>query len=117
MKAPVRLVSSFLLSLVIAVTSVGFASARGQSYDATGTVILCTAQGIVSVTLDGEGNPVGPQHICPDCVISTMAFADAPAIAPIVEFTAESLGRDFRATSLCPATGPELSRVRGPPSA
>nr|WP_238381067.1 DUF2946 family protein [Alkalilacustris brevis] len=33
------------------------------------TATLCTEAGIVTIHLDAEGNPTGPGHICPDCVI------------------------------------------------
>jgi hypothetical protein len=29
------------------------------------------------VTLDAQGNPIGPVHICPDCALTLMAYSDA----------------------------------------
>ncbi len=70
-------ITAFALALVIAATSQQFAAARGVAMSAAGEVVLCTGQGLVTVTLDDQGNPIGPVHICPDCVLSVMAFVPA----------------------------------------
>jgi len=33
-------------------------------------VTLCTGDGPVTVTLDGQGNPVAPAHHCPACILA-----------------------------------------------
>lgn len=64
------------LALVIAATSLTMAVARGQV--STGdSIVICSGYGAVTITLDAQGNPVGPVHICPDCVLGAMAFVDA----------------------------------------
>lgn len=68
------------LALLIAVTSQQMAMARAATHDAAGQVILCTGQGVVTVTLDANGEPMGPVHICPDCALTLMLFADVPAV-------------------------------------
>ena len=69
---------SFTLALLIAVTSQQMAMARGMARDASGQVILCTSQGVMTVTLDAQGEPMEFVHICPECALTLMAFADAP---------------------------------------
>ncbi|WP_092884684.1 DUF2946 family protein [Roseicitreum antarcticum] len=68
-----RLCSGLLLALVLAATSVSMAVARQQA--AAGmTVVICTSVGLETITLDADGNPVGPVHLCPLC----LAAADLP---------------------------------------
>lgn len=69
------------LALVIAATSLTMAVARGQV--AVGdSIVICSGYGAVTITLDAQGNPVGPVHICPDCVLGAMAFVDANPVLP-----------------------------------
>jgi len=68
------------LALVLAATSLTMAVARGQARVA-GEIVICTGMGITVVTVDAEGNPTGPAHICPDMALALMA---APPLAPIV---------------------------------
>jgi len=71
---------SFLLALVIAATAVHVGVVRGQA-KAAGSIVLCTGSGPVGVAVDADGAPVGPVHVCPDCVMSVLAAPDAPAVA------------------------------------
>jgi len=66
---------SFMLALLIAVTSQQMAVARAVTTDAAGQFILCTGQGVVTVTLDANGGPVAPAHICPDCALNILDVA------------------------------------------
>jgi hypothetical protein len=64
------------LALLIAVTSQQMAMARGIMTDASGQVIICTGEGTITISLDGQGTPIegpAPAHICPDC---TLTIAD-----------------------------------------
>ncbi len=61
------------LALVVLLTSQQMAIARG-SPAAAGTMVICGGQGIVTITVDAEGNPTGAVHICPDCAMSFFAF-------------------------------------------
>lgn len=71
-----------LLSLVVAVTSQQMMVMRGQNM-AVGEMILCTGQGPVSVSVDENGQPTGPAHICPDCALSLLDFAPVSQHDPI----------------------------------
>jgi len=105
------------LALLIAVTSQQMAMARGMAKDASGQVILCTGQGLVTVTLDAQGNPLNegaPLHICPDCALALMATVDAPILleAPVVHI--QILGQTPVLTCDIPIV-PTSGQARGPP--
>jgi len=68
------------LALIVALTSVTMAQARHHPR-AMGTVELCTGVGMVAVSVDAQGNPVGPMVPCPDC---TPALAALPGPGPKV---------------------------------
>lgn len=102
-----------LLALVMAATSLTMAVARGQARVA-GEIVICTGMGISVVTVDAEGNPTGPAHICPDMALALLA---APPLSP-VDLTAPATFRraaDLPAPIL--ARGAEAPRptARGPP--
>lgn len=113
-----------LLAVILALTSVTMAVARGQTRVA-GQVVLCSGYGVVIVHLDAAGNPVdGPEgrpgeavHLCPDMVLAMLAaLPGAEALPPRPE--------PVRATPLLPSVvalpsglAPGLIRARGPPAA
>lgn len=72
---------SVLLALLIAVTAIHVGAMRGQA-KAAGSIVVCTGTGPVSIAVDAQGRPVGPAHVCPDCVMTLLAAVDAPAVAP-----------------------------------
>lgn len=104
-----------LLSVLIGLTSLTLGHARGQARMGE-TVVLCTGSGAVVVTLDAEGNPTGPAHICPDMALALMAgvAAASPALPDARLVRSERL---VVATALPPqpVTLP-LGQPRGPPS-
>lgn len=70
-----------VLALMLAISSYGLATARGQAVGLGGAVILCTGSGAQVVTVDQNGQPLRRLHLCPDMVLSMMA---APPAAPLV---------------------------------
>ncbi|AKS46855.1 hypothetical protein SAMN05444287_1979 [Octadecabacter temperatus] len=102
------------LALLIAVTSQQMAMARGMARDASGQVILCTGQGVMTVTLDAQGEPMGPVHICPDCALTLMAFADAPIAAESAAIHIQTLAHT-PVTALQIPVVPTRTQARGPP--
>ena len=62
-------------ALLIAVISQQLSMSRGMTKDAQGQVILCSGQGPVVVTLNGQDNPFGPVSVCPDCALTLMAYS------------------------------------------
>jgi hypothetical protein len=88
-----RMFSSLLLALMLALTSQSMAVARGASA-ATGQMVLCTGSGPVAVYFDAEGEPTSAPHICPDSALNVLyeferldlhAPAHAVACAPACE--------------------------------
>lgn len=61
-----HLVLSLLIALLL-VTSGSMAYARNMMRDATGTMVLCTGEGTVTVRIGADGAPIEPSHICPEC--------------------------------------------------
>lgn len=70
-----------LMAMILAVTSLTMAVARGQTRVA-GEIVICTGYGITTISVDETGTPVGPVHICPDMVLGLMAALElqAPAL-------------------------------------
>lgn len=72
---------TFLLVAVLVLTAQSMAVARGTAMSA-GQIVVCTGTGPVTVNVDKKGQPVGPAHICPDCALSELVAAYAPALSP-----------------------------------
>lgn len=107
--------SALLLALMLALTSVTEAVARGQSAGIT-EMVICSAWGVSTVTLDAEGNPVAPSHPCAVCLAATGgALLPAVALPPARPLAAALLW-------LPPGAGDAASRpapvalARGPPA-
>ncbi|WP_417586476.1 hypothetical protein [Pararhodobacter oceanensis] len=78
-----RTLSFTLVLLAFAISSVTMAVARNQPR-AVGEMILCTAAGAVSVAIDANGQPTGPQMPCPECTQAMVALTGtAPEIARV----------------------------------
>jgi hypothetical protein len=77
-----RVLSSLFLALTVALSSVTMAQARHHSR-AAAMIDLCLATGVISLAVDAQGNPVGPELPCPDCVPALLALAvsGAPDVA------------------------------------
>ncbi|PVA06689.1 hypothetical protein [Thalassorhabdomicrobium marinisediminis] len=71
---------SLTLALLVVLSTQQMAQARVQMANAAGTMVLCTGQGVVTVTVDRSGAPMDPPAVCPDCAIT---LAAAPATAPL----------------------------------
>lgn len=70
-----------LLVLMLSVTSVTAAVARGQMAGAV-DLVICAGGGVATVTLDAAGQPVTRVHHCPVCTAASasMEGAAAPAV-------------------------------------
>ena len=73
-----RSLTALTLALMLALTSLTLAVARGQA-PALGTIILCSGAGMQALPVDADGNPTGPPHVCPDGVT---ALASVEMAAP-----------------------------------
>ena len=77
-------VLTLTLALLVTVTSVHMAQARGHMAGVAGQVVICNGQGREVVALDHAGDrsgaPVELVHSCPDCLL-VLASTDSPAIS------------------------------------
>lgn len=112
-KPACRLLLSLALTLLLAFTSLGMAVARGQ-HRGMEQVVICSGPGVVMVTLDAQGNPVGPASLCPDGALSLFLALDLPvpggahilpAAPPVFALAAQTP----------PVRGVSAQRVRAPP--
>jgi len=71
---PLRAMTTLGLCLFLAATSVTLAVARGAPGPA-GVMVICTGDGLSRVTVDADGQPVAPPHVCPDCLLALHATA------------------------------------------
>lgn len=111
-----RALTALLLSLLLAVTSVTMATARGEAPIGQ-TMTLCSEGGTITVTLDANGNPVAPHaHLCPDCLSAVLA-ANLPAplaipTRPLTKAAALPLPTTLRLAGLAHRPG----NARAPPT-
>ena len=109
--------SAVLLILALAVGSVSMAVARGHAAAAAGgsTIVICSGYGVMTITLDAEGNPTGPVMPCPDC-LAGLALAALPAeiSLPVFASHGQSLLPTAGAAQI-PVLSPALPPARGPP--
>jgi hypothetical protein len=107
-----------MLCLALVAGSVSMAVARGQAAAMSNggtTIVICSGYGVLSITLDDQGNPVGPVHPCPDCLAGLAAYLppDVPALVALVT-------RGVRAVVIGHNAAPRMAgvlvtRARGPP--
>jgi hypothetical protein len=72
MLSAVRSFVAALAILAVLLTAGAVGSVRGQAM-AAGEIVLCAGGAAVTVPVDADGNPTGPPHWCPDCVLSLLA--------------------------------------------
>ena len=104
-----------LLVLSLGLSTVGFGMARGQAPGA-GQMVICTGAGIITVTVDAEGNPVESHTLCPDAALVFLAAAalEPPALLPR---DLSLLRLDWPQDAQAPRVHPPLTRgARGPPA-
>ena len=108
-----RVVSGILLSLMLALTSLSLASARGTSPDFGVDIAICTGVGVTTITIGPDGEPVEKTVLCPDSVSLFAATFAVPALATPEARLADRVD-PVVATSLTAQA--ELSpSARGPP--
>ena len=84
MKSPMaqlRSLGVILLALAVMAASVPMAMARHHG-GAVGTVELCTGTGMITLRIDADGNPAGPEVPCPDCMPALAAGLPGHATGP-----------------------------------
>lgn len=65
-----------VLIFAVLATAQILGAARGHARVA-GEIVICSGQGVVTLQVDADGNPVGPPMICPDCAL-TLLVENAP---------------------------------------
>jgi hypothetical protein len=110
---PLRPALALCLALLLAVTSVSLAVARGQAPPA-GEIVICTGLGLQSVAVDAQGRPVSRPHICPDGVAAIAALAlPFPALELLAPERRAVLR--LRRGLVCEGRDAPPVRSRGPP--
>ncbi len=104
------------LALMIAATSGAMAVARGHMASVAGHIIICSGGVSVRVAMDVGGQPLGPVHICPDCVLS---LVDLPATDPLPQRVLVGMSAAFgQVTAPLPVIRlVPAHRARAPPAA
>ncbi len=105
--------TALMLALVLALTSVSMAVARG-GMSLNGAMILCLNATQVAVPLGPDGLPQEHEPICPDCTMVTLGLND-PVASP---------GPAWQLSQITPAhhaiidhsTPVQGGQARGPPS-
>ena len=103
-----------ILAMVIGLTSVQFAAARGQS-PAVDTMVICTGSGPVHILVDENGEPTGNIMVCPD--YATAFFASVWSPIP-QDMRVERWVDIWTAGVVFPAVQASVAvpQARGPPS-
>ena len=110
-----RLITGWLLALVLALTSVTASVARAQAAGAT-DIVICSGYGIVTVSVDESGNPTGPVHDCPFC-LAAMGAALLPGLPVVARPLSDGMRMD-RPGEVAGWARPALPPLaRGPPGA
>ena len=111
-----RALVSLLVAVLLTVTSVTAGAARGPAM-AAGEGVICSGGQVLTLKVDAEGNPVGPGHVCLDCVLSLLA-------APPAEAPGAHRAADWRLQSFDPSpvmraalAAPPPANARAPPPA
>ncbi len=108
-----RNIAAALTILATVLTAGVVGAARGQAA-AAGEIVICAGQGPVTIQIDADGNPTGPPHWCPDCVLTLFAAVAAGTAAPAVTETCIDCSAPERLVASIPALAPP-PLARGPP--
>jgi hypothetical protein len=86
MKPIARLFLTLALALTLGLGAIASAQARHQAAGQH-SIVICTGYGLVTITLDADGNPVKRILPCPDCVplqtglpLDVVALPTCPAV-------------------------------------
>ncbi|MCR9109891.1 hypothetical protein [Marivita sp. XM-24bin2] len=109
-----RNITALALAVLVALTSVQFAAARGQS-PAVGVMEICTGTGPLHILVDETGDPTGGVMICPDYAMAVFAdvWTQSPELGRVKLWHAVWLPRSaVDAASILEKT----AQARGPPA-
>lgn len=99
--------------LMLALTSQGLASARGQAR-AVSELVICAGATVTTLTVDADGKPVRRSDFCPDMAPQLLAAVALDAPMPTQRLTG---ARAVLATVAVAATGRDapIAQARDPP--
>ncbi|MFO7920896.1 MAG: hypothetical protein R6U99_08815 [Nioella sp.] len=109
----VPIATALLLGLVLAMTSVSMAVARG-GMSLSGSMVLCIDATQQVVPLGPDGSPQDTRHACPDCTMGAMALTGALPLDRLVLRAARLHVRPV--VLIVHATPVQGGQGRGPPS-
>lgn len=113
--AMIRSLISATLLLAMVLTSAAMAVARSSHDVASGTMVLCTGSGPISVQMDADGQPIGPVHFCPDCALAFFVSTPDPQTCAIVPVTRDYLVQIPLSLLLIRQPSQTLAKARAPP--
>ena len=113
--AMIRTLTSAVLLLAMVLTSAAMAVARSSQDVASGTMVLCTGTGPISVQVDADGQPIGPVHFCPDCALSLFAKMPDPQICAFVPVARDLLVQIPLSLALFRQPSQSQPNARAPP--
>lgn len=109
-----RPLSGIVLAVILAVTSLSAAFARGQAGPA-GTMVICRGLTVSTVLVDADGQPMQVQHMCPDAALALFVqtgMALPPVVRPLawrsVTWDAPGPVSGFRVSITAQARGPPV---------
>ena len=89
------------------------AMARGMA-PAADEIVICTGQGAVVMTIDADGNPTAPAHLCPDCAMNLLQGVLSQGVA-LTSFTCWQKVRAHYQTLAQACPGLYATQARDPP--
>lgn len=109
---PLTALLRLTLALAFAIGGTGLMMVRAQAPAAT-TLVLCTGEGDMGLSLDARGNPVVPGHPCPDCILAGWAVLPGFDLPPRPTLRADLSTAPIRLLPL--AQSAPQPQARGPP--
>ena len=84
-----RILSMALLVLVTVVTSGPMASAKMSAQGQL--IVICTGEGVQTIRLGPDGEPVPHQPHCPDCTVPLLAAMPVTVCSPAINVASRQL--------------------------
>ena len=102
------------MTLLLVLTSQNMAVARGMPH-AAGKIEMCTGTGPVMISVDENGEPIGPPHICPDFAATLIVFVSEPPMNLARPLTHALVLRPVARITALSRQAP-IASARGPPA-
>ncbi|WP_299374980.1 hypothetical protein [uncultured Tateyamaria sp.] len=104
---------SILLSVMLVMSSIGFATARGAD-PAVDRMVICIGASAQVVYIDAEGRPTAAPHLCPDCTLHALD-AVLPTQGHVAHPMRLAKGSGLTGNGSAKQSPDSTTRVRGPP--